>query len=84
MMRRLTVDEAAAAARRHPQTVRRALEAGRLHGTQRVVGGRWTVREDCLEAWCDGEPCAHQAAAADEGGKTAAVVPLRGADRRAS
>jgi hypothetical protein len=59
---RLTVAEVAEATRRHPVTVRRALEAGELHGTQSTKGGRWTVREDCAEAWADGKPCEHQAA----------------------
>jgi hypothetical protein len=72
---RLTVKEAALAARKHEQTVRRALEDGRLHGTQQVTGGRWTVRADCLEAWCDGVPCEHQAAK---------VVPIASRRRTAS
>jgi hypothetical protein len=57
---RLTVAEVAAGTRRHEVTVRRALEAGELHGTQNAKGGRWTVREDCAEAWADGLPCEHQ------------------------
>jgi hypothetical protein len=57
---RLTVAEVASATRRHPVTVRRALEDGTLHGAQRVVGGRWTVHEDCAEAWADGIPCPHR------------------------
>lgn len=61
---RLTVAEAAAHARRHDVTVRRALEDGTLHGTQRVKGGRWTVRLDCLDAYLDGELCTHQQTAA--------------------
>ncbi|MBW9095169.1 hypothetical protein JNB62_15895 [Microbacterium jejuense] len=61
MLRRLTVAEVADATRRHPVTVRRALEGRELHGTQATKGGRWTVREDCAEAWADGEKCAHQA-----------------------
>lgn len=76
MTPRLTVPEAAAASRRHPITVRRALEAGRLHGTQHVAGGRWTVRADCLEAWCDGLPCEHQAAAA-AAEASATVIPMQ-------
>lgn len=59
-MLRLTVAEVADLARRHPVTVRRALEAGELHGTQSGKGGRWTVREDCMDAWADGQPCDHQ------------------------
>ncbi|GAB3166769.1 hypothetical protein GCM10027059_26250 [Myceligenerans halotolerans] len=61
MTARLTVAEAAADARRHPVTVRRALEAAELHGTQRVKGGRWTIRPECLDAWLDQVPCPHTA-----------------------
>ncbi|MEN1976869.1 hypothetical protein [Cellulomonas olei] len=59
MTPRRTVAEVAAAPRRHVVTVRRALEAGLLHGTQRVKGGRWTVQPECAEAWVDGVPCPH-------------------------
>jgi hypothetical protein len=59
---RLTADEAATRTRRHRVTVYRALEDGSLHGTQRVKGGRWTVRAECADAWADGMPCEHQAA----------------------
>ncbi len=59
MRPRLTVAEVAAATRRHPVTVRRALEGGELHGSQPTKGGRWTVRAECAEAWADGERCEH-------------------------
>lgn len=59
---RLNVNEVAYATRRHPVTVRRALEAGELHGTQSKAGGRWSIREDCAEAWADRVPCEHQKA----------------------
>lgn len=62
MTARLTVAEAAEFGRRHPVTLRRALEAKELHGTQRVKGGRWVIRADCLDAWLDGTPCPHQVA----------------------
>jgi len=65
---RLTVAEVAEATRRHPVTVRKALEAGDLHGTQRVKGGRWLVRRECADAWADVVPCEHQ---------RANVTPLR-------
>lgn len=58
---RLTTDEVATATKRHPVTVRRALEGGALHGTQTTKGGRWLVRVSCAEAWIDGQKCAHQA-----------------------
>ena len=44
----------------HPQTIRKALEAGELHGGQRKAKGRWSVRRDCLEAWAEGAECEHQ------------------------
>ena len=43
----------------HQQTIRKALEAGELHGTQRVTGGRWRVHVDCLDAWMSGQKCPH-------------------------
>lgn len=58
--RRLTVAEAAAIAGRHPVTIRKDLEAGILHGTQRVKGGRWIIRESCLDTYLDGTPCPHE------------------------
>lgn len=57
---RLTTAEAAALSRRHPVTVRRALEDGKLHGAQSMAGGRWLIREECLDAWIDGVKCEHQ------------------------
>lgn len=72
MIPRLTVAEVAAATRRHPVTVYVALEGGELHGTQTVKGGRWSIREDCAEAWADGEKCAHQ---------RGNVIPIRRLDR---
>ncbi|WP_194521943.1 helix-turn-helix domain-containing protein [Cellulosimicrobium sp. JZ28] len=69
---RLTVAEAAEEGRKHPITVRRALESGELHGSQRVKGGRWTIEESCLSAWLAGETCEHQRATA-----TSTVVPFR-------
>lgn len=68
---RLTVTEAAAAARRHRVTVLRALETGQLHGTQRVKGGRWLIRETCLDAWLDGVPCEHRTNVRPIRGRTA-------------
>jgi hypothetical protein len=59
---RLTVADAAVVGQRHPVTIRRALEVGDLHGTQRKKGGRWLIKPECLEAWIDQEPCAHQEA----------------------
>ncbi|QHF24125.1 helix-turn-helix domain-containing protein [Rathayibacter sp. VKM Ac-2804] len=56
----LTVEETAAIARKHPETVRELLRSKELHGQQRKVRGPWTVKEPCLEAYLDGEKCEHQ------------------------
>jgi excisionase family DNA binding protein len=48
----------------HADTVRKAAEAGELHGTQRKTKGRWRIHRDCLDAWCAGEQCQHQTAGA--------------------
>lgn len=60
MAPRLNTAEAAALSRRHPVTLRRALEEGKLHGTQSMAGGRWLIREECLDSWIDGVKCEHQ------------------------
>lgn len=55
----MDTSDAATHAQRHPVTVRRALEAGELHGSQRAVRGRWRIHRDCLDAWVLGVPCPH-------------------------
>lgn len=57
---RMDVKEAAAYARRHPITIRRALEAGELHGSQRKPRAKWSIRTECVDAWLDGEQCPHR------------------------
>lgn len=47
----------------HEQTVRRAAEAGELHGSQRTAKGRWRFHIDCLDAWVGGQSCQHRSAA---------------------
>ena len=69
---RLTVEEAAADARVHPETIRDACRSGQLHGSQRIKRGRWTVEEPCLSAWLAGAECEHRRAPA-----TSTVVPFR-------
>ncbi|AEI11855.1 hypothetical protein [Cellulomonas gilvus] len=71
----LTADQAAAASGRHPDTIRRALADGSLHGKQRTRKGRWLVEPACLAAWESGEACAHHEQKSN-------VVPFR--DRSAS
>lgn len=43
----------------HRDTVRKACEAGELHGSQRKAQGRWRIHRDCLDAWLSGAPCPH-------------------------
>lgn len=64
MTPRLTVAAAAEVACVHKITLYRALEGKELHGEQRAKGGRWTIRETCLDAWLDRKQCEHQLAAA--------------------
>lgn len=64
MSPRLTVKTAAVAADRSAITIYRAVENGTLHGTQRGKGAKWSIRQECLDAWLDNEPCEHQAAKA--------------------
>ena len=45
----LTPSEAAAVARRHPVTIRKALEAGNLHGSQQAARGRLDEAEAATE-----------------------------------
>lgn len=59
---RLSVLEASAEYGPHPVTLRRALENGDLHGSQRIARGKWSIRRECLDAWMDGQQCAHQKA----------------------
>lgn len=66
----LKVSEAAKVVRRHPVTVRKALEARELHGIQRKPGAHWLVHEECALAWIHGEPCPHTETVAP-------VLPLR-------
>lgn len=61
---RLTVLEASAEYGPHPVTIRRALEADELHGSQRCAGGKWSIRRECLDAWMDGVKCPHRKAGA--------------------
>lgn len=61
---RLNTKQAAEHSGRNVTTILKALESGELHGGQRKVKGRWSIRIECLDAWCDGEPCEHQTAGA--------------------
>lgn len=53
---RFTTLQAAEYANLHPDTIRRALQAGLLKGGQRVKpNGRWSIRREDLDDWLDGE-----------------------------
>jgi hypothetical protein len=78
---RLNVAQVAATSQRHPVTVRLDLEAGKLHGSQSVKGGRWLVRVECLDAFLDGVKCEHQAAAAKPDRHLTVVTPRGGRAR---
>ena len=56
----LTADEVAGIARCSTKSVFLALRGGPLHGSQRVKGGTWLIREQCAEAWIEGRKCEHQ------------------------
>ncbi len=58
-VQRLTVKEAALAARRHPKTIQKALESGELHGSQRAPRHKWLIQVACLDAWIEGTVCGH-------------------------
>ena len=47
----LTTAQAAEHTGYHPDTIRKALEAGELRGKQRRPGGHWRVHVDVLDAW---------------------------------
>jgi excisionase family DNA binding protein len=49
MTRYLTIQEVAQLARCEHRTVRRAIRSGELNAS--LIGGRWIVREDAVEAW---------------------------------
>lgn len=68
----LTAPEAATESRRHPVTVRKALEAGDLHGFQSGKGGRWSIKPECLEAWVEKRLCAHHSNVTQISGKRSA------------
>lgn len=51
MPRYLTIQEVAQQARCEHRTVRRAIRSGDLNAS--LIGGRWIVREDAVEAWFD-------------------------------
>ncbi|MFD5599216.1 helix-turn-helix domain-containing protein [Leucobacter sp. NPDC058333] len=56
----VTVGQAAHIAGCHPETVRRALRTGELHGKQRTKSGTWKLRPGCVKKWAENEPCKHQ------------------------
>lgn len=57
----LTPKQVAELAQRHHLTVHSALRDGDLHGVQRKKHATWRIRQDCAEAWIEGEDCVHVA-----------------------
>lgn len=58
MLKRYTTKEAALAISRNEETLTRALRDGSLCGSQAAGRkGRWSIREDCLEAYIDNTDC---------------------------
>jgi excisionase family DNA binding protein len=51
----LTALEATHYARRHINTINRALRSGELRGNQTARRGRWLIHRDDLDAWIRGE-----------------------------
>lgn len=49
-----STEQAADYASCHPQTVRKALQAGELDGGQRKAKGRWRISRASLDAWLGG------------------------------
>lgn len=61
MEHRYSIAQAAAETGKHYKTIALALREGRLHGTQASgKRGAWRIRESCLDAWLDHEPCPHK------------------------
>lgn len=60
----MNTSQAAEHAGCHVDTVRKAAEAGDLHGTQRKANGRWRFHVSCVNSWCGGDKCSHQMAGA--------------------
>jgi excisionase family DNA binding protein len=84
----LTVAEAAVLARRHPQTIRRAFEAGKL-AAYRPGGGRGRVllREDDVRAWLESQPAAQPERPSPSRSRSSAtdsVAALREMEREAA
>lgn len=50
-----TTSQAAEFSGYHRDTVRKALEAGDLVGSQRVTGGHWRIMRADLDAWIRGD-----------------------------
>ncbi len=50
-----TTRQAAAFTGYHQDTVRKALEAGEIAGSQRRAGGHWRIHRDDLDRWLRGE-----------------------------
>jgi excisionase family DNA binding protein len=80
----LTIQEVAQLARCEHRTVRRAIRSGELRAS--LIGGRWIVREDAVEAWFDARTnhrlVPSGAALARDPGRTRLRTPKAGAPAR--
>jgi excisionase family DNA binding protein len=80
----LTIQEVAHLARCEHRTVRRAIRSGELRAS--LIGGRWIVREDAVEAWFDARAnhglVPHGAARARDLGRSRSPTRMAGAPAR--
>ena len=57
----LTVSEVSQIFKRHPQTVRLAVQENMLHGEQPTgKRGHYRIELECAKHWNRGEPCGHK------------------------
>lgn len=66
----LTVEEVAERMRCEHRTVRRAIRSGDLEAA--MIGGRWLIREEAIDAWFDSKCAAAQSSAAPRRERSAA------------
>lgn len=51
----MTVKETAEYSKSHPQTVLKALNDGKLRGSQTKKNGRWLIHRDAVDEWVTGD-----------------------------
>ena len=72
----LTVDEVARRARVHPETVKRAVRAGRLRAARLGARGAYRIREEWFDEWVDDQSIA-SSSATDCGPRDALAPKMR-------